>query len=61
MIRDTVARAQHAYQLIQQELAEELDADVTLAHSRFLAFDRVVFACIVVAKEGGIDARHSII
>lgn len=40
VIRDTVARAQHAYQLIQQELAEELDADVTLAHSRFLAFDR---------------------
>ncbi|WP_288922233.1 CRISPR-associated helicase Cas3', partial [uncultured Bifidobacterium sp.] len=40
VIRDTVARAQHAYQLIRHELAEELGADVTLAHSRFLAFDR---------------------
>lgn len=40
VIRDTVARAQHAYQLIRRELAEELGADVTLAHSRFLAFDR---------------------
>lgn len=40
VIRDTIARAQHAYQLIRHELAEELGADVTLAHSRFLAFDR---------------------
>lgn len=60
VIRDTVARAQHAYQLIQQELAEELDADVTLAHSRFLAFDRARIDRDLVHRFGpdGTDRPH---
>lgn len=36
VIRNTVSRAQHTYEL----LSRALDVDVTLAHSRFLAFDR---------------------
>lgn len=36
VIRNTVARAQHAYEL----LSERLDVDVSLAHARFLACDR---------------------
>lgn len=39
VIRNTVARAQHTYDLLSQRM----DTDVTLAHSRFLACDR---ACI---------------
>ena len=60
VIRDTVARAQHAYQLIQQELTEELDADVTLAHSRFLAFDRARIDRDLVHRFGpdGTDRPH---
>lgn len=40
VIRNTVSRAQHTYQLIYEQLAQPLDAEITLAHSRFLAFDR---------------------
>ncbi|RSX51082.1 CRISPR-associated helicase Cas3' [Bifidobacterium samirii] len=36
VIRDTVDRAQHTYDV----LSRHMDMDVTLAHSRFLAFDR---------------------
>ena len=36
VIRDTVDRAQHTYDVLSQRM----DTDVTLAHSRFLAFDR---------------------
>ena len=36
VIRNTVSRAQHTYELLSQTL----DVGVTLAHSRFLAFDR---------------------
>lgn len=38
VIRNTVTRAQHAYDLLQDALGG--DMDVTLAHARFLAFDR---------------------
>ncbi len=60
VIRDTVARAQHAYQLIRRELAEELGADVTLAHSRFLAFDRAQIDRDLVHRFGpdGADRPH---
>ena len=59
VIRDTVARA-HAYQLIRRELAEELGADVTLAHSRFLAFDRAQIDRDLVHRFGpdGADRPH---
>ncbi|MCI1935827.1 MAG: CRISPR-associated helicase Cas3' [Bifidobacteriaceae bacterium] len=36
VIRNTVSRAQHTYDVLRQNL----DIDVSLAHSRFLAFDR---------------------
>lgn len=36
IIRDTVARAQHTYDVLSQRM----DADIMLAHSRFLACDR---------------------
>ncbi|WP_081963511.1 CRISPR-associated endonuclease Cas3'' [Bifidobacterium pullorum] len=60
VIRDTVARAQHAYQLIRRELAEDLGADVTLAHSRFLAFDRARIDRDLVHRFGpdGADRPH---
>ena len=60
VIRNTVARAQHAYQLIRRELAEELGADVTLAHSRFLAFDRAQIDRDLVHRFGpdGADRPH---
>lgn len=38
VIRDTVARAQHAYDFLREHLGSHMD--VGLAHSRFLAFDR---------------------
>lgn len=55
VIRNTVSRAQHTYELIGERLAEPLQADVELAHSRFLAFDRARIDRDLVRRYGPND------
>lgn len=49
VIRNTVARAQHAHKLLSEAFPE---AEITLAHSRFLAFDRAALDAALVHDFG---------
>ncbi|KAB1662980.1 CRISPR-associated helicase Cas3' [Pseudoclavibacter sp. CFCC 13611] len=49
VIRNTVARAQHAHKLLSVAFPE---AEITLAHSRFLAFDRAALDAALVHDFG---------
>lgn len=40
VLRNTVARAQHAYELVRDELGDATGVEIELVHSRFIAFDR---------------------
>jgi CRISPR-associated endonuclease/helicase Cas3 len=55
VIRDTVGRAQHTYEL----LAKELDVDVMLDHSRFLAFDRARLDRELIARYGKYSTKET--
>ncbi|MBT1164310.1 CRISPR-associated helicase Cas3' [Bifidobacterium felsineum] len=60
IIRDTVARAQHTYDL----LSRHLDMDVMLAHSRFLACDRARLDRALIdryGKHGDRNRRNGIV
>lgn len=50
VIRDTVSRAQSTYQMLRQEMGR--DADIMLAHSRFLACDRARIDRELLARYG---------